>query len=111
MSVPPDIIFYNGKIHTMSNQSRPVEAIAIKEERVVSTGSNEDIKSLSDRCTREIDLEGRSVFPGFIDTHMHLETVASGLLNVNLKNVRSINELLRTIERNIPLLLKSRKEG
>ncbi|MCJ7617048.1 MAG: amidohydrolase, partial [Desulfobacterales bacterium] len=102
MSVSPDIILYNGKIHTMSSQSRLVEAIAIKEERVVSTGSNEDIRSLSDRCTREIDLEGRSVFPGFIDTHMHLETVANGLLNVNLKNVRSINELLRTIKRNIP---------
>jgi predicted amidohydrolase YtcJ len=102
MSVPDSIILYNGKIHTMSNQTLLAEAIAIKGERVVSIGNNESIKSIADSDTLKIDLDGQSVFPGFIDTHMHLETVASGLLNVNLKNARNINEVLNVIEENIP---------
>jgi predicted amidohydrolase YtcJ len=102
MSVTHDIILCNGKIYTMGNQSRPDEAIAIKEGKVVSTGSNKDIKNLSDRNTMEIDLEGRSVFPGFMDTHMHLESVADGLLSVNLKKVRTIDEVLHAIRENIP---------
>ena len=102
MRASPDMIMCNGNIHTMSSRSQRVEAIAVKDHRVFATGSNGEIKSLSDSHTREIDLQGRSVFPGLIDTHIHLETVASGLLQVNLKNVRSIRELLQTLESNVP---------
>jgi predicted amidohydrolase YtcJ len=102
MGSPNDLILYNGKIHTMSEQIPSAEAIAIKGEKVVSIGSNQKIKSLSDRDALKIDLEGRSVFPGFVDTHMHLETVASGLLNVNLKNVTNVSEVLHALGECIP---------
>jgi len=102
MTLSPDTILYNGKINTMRSKSDIVEAIAIKGDKVISTGSNKDVQSLSDSETIEIDLGGRLVLPGLIDTHTHLETVAEGMINVNLKGARSIDEVLKTIEENVP---------
>jgi predicted amidohydrolase YtcJ len=98
----PDTILYNGKIQTMRSQSDIVQAIAIKDDKVILTGSNKDVRSLSDSKTIEIDLGGRLVLPGLIDTHTHLETIAGGMINVNLKGARSIGEVLKTIEENVP---------
>jgi hypothetical protein len=86
----------------MRSQSDIVEAIAIKGDKVISTGSNKDVQSLSDSETIEIDLGGRLVLPGLIDTHTHLETIAEGMINLNLKGARSIDEVLKTIEENVP---------
>jgi len=102
MTLSPDMILYNGKIHTMRNQSDIVEAIAIKDAKVISTGSNKDVQSLSDSETIEIDLGGRLVLPGLIDTHTHFETIAEGMINVNMKGAQSIDEVLKTIEENVP---------
>jgi hypothetical protein len=86
----------------MESKSDIVEAIAIKGDKVISTGSNKDVLSSSDRKTIKIDLRGRLVLPGLIDTHTHPETVAEGMMNVNLKGARSIDEVLKTIEKNVP---------
>ena len=102
MTLSSDTILYNGKIHTMRSKSDIVEAIAIKGDKVISTGSNKDVQSLSNSETIEIDLGGRLVLPGLIDTHTHLETIAEGMINVNLKGVRSIDEVVKTIEENVP---------
>ena len=102
MTLSSDTILYNGKIHTMRSKSDIVEAIAIKGDKVISTGSNKDVQSLSDSETIKIDLGGRLVLPGLIDTHTHLETIAEGMINVNLKGARSIDEVLKTIEENVP---------
>ena len=48
MSTSNKIIFYNGKIHHMKSQTPPAEAIAIKGDRIVSTGRNDKIKDLAD---------------------------------------------------------------
>jgi predicted amidohydrolase YtcJ len=102
MNLSPDTILYNGKIRTMRSQDDIVEAIAIKGDKVISTGSNKDVKCLSGSKTIEIDIGGRLVLPGLIDTHTHLESIAEGLINVNLKGARSIDEVLKTIEENVP---------
>lgn len=102
MTLSADTILYNGKIRTMMSQSDIAEAIAIKGDKVISTGSNKDVLSLSDSKTIGIDLGGKLVLPGLIDTHSHLETIAEGMINVNLKGARSIDEVLKTIEENVP---------
>lgn len=51
------------------------EAIAIKGNRIMTVGTNEAIRALADSATKVIELNGRTVTPGFIDPHLHLSVV------------------------------------
>lgn len=66
-----DTILVNGKIVTVDDQFRVVQALAITQQRVVATGSSADIRKLADGNTKVIDLQGRTVIPGLIDNHSH----------------------------------------
>jgi predicted amidohydrolase YtcJ len=66
-----DTVLVNGKILTVDNQFSTREAIAIREGKIVAVGSNADIRKLAGPQTRMIDLQGRTVIPGLIDSHMH----------------------------------------
>jgi predicted amidohydrolase YtcJ len=66
-----DGIVVNGKIITVDDRFTVVQALAIKNQRVVATGSNADIRKLADANTQVIDVKGRTVIPGLIDNHSH----------------------------------------
>ena len=68
----PDLVFTNGKIVTVDERFTIAQAIAVRGDRIVAVGSNQDIGRLAGPFTRRIDLRGRTVLPGFIDNHMHL---------------------------------------
>jgi predicted amidohydrolase YtcJ len=67
-----DLILTNGKIITVDERFTIAQAVAIRGERIVATGTNQDIGRLGGPNTRRIDLKGKSVTPGLIDNHMHL---------------------------------------
>jgi len=87
-----DTIFYNGKVHTMAG--RTVSALAVQGERIAMVGSDEAVLALADEHTRRIDLRGRCVLPGFVDTHMHLLMVGEGLQQLDLRGVKSLEEIV-----------------
>ncbi len=66
-----DTIVVNGKIITVDDRFTITQALAIKNQRVVATGSNADIRKLADANTKVIDVKGRTVIPGLIDNHSH----------------------------------------
>lgn len=66
-----DIIFINGKIFTSSANKLHVQAIAIKGNKILATGSNAAILKLASSKTKRIDLKGKTVVPGFNDQHDH----------------------------------------
>lgn len=74
----PDLIVHNGKIVTMDDLDpfRPpgniFQAMAIREDLIQFLGTDAEILSLAGPQTRKIDLGGRTVVPGLIDTHNHL---------------------------------------
>lgn len=72
-----DKIFFNGKIvqaDTPQPQNSSVaEAIAIKHGKILAVGSNREIQALAHENTQRIDLQGRTVLPGLIDTHSHIQ--------------------------------------
>jgi predicted amidohydrolase YtcJ len=68
----PDVILSNGKIITVDERFTIAQALAIRADRIVAVGTNQDISQLAGPSTRRIDLRGRSVVPGLIDNHMHL---------------------------------------
>ena len=74
---PPDTILYNGKIATIDNHEvnenigTIVQAMAIRDGKIVSVGSNADVRRLAGSTTKSLDLKGRLVTPGFGATHDH----------------------------------------
>jgi predicted amidohydrolase YtcJ len=73
----PSLILTNGNIVTVDERFSIVQAVAIRGDRIVATGSNQEINQLAGPNTRRIDLRGRTVIPGLIDNHMHLLRAAS----------------------------------
>src|SRR2546421_10288418 len=67
-----DLILTNGKIITVDERFAIAQAVAIKGDRVVAVGTNQQIAQMAGPATRRVDLRGRSVVPGLIDNHMHL---------------------------------------
>ena len=80
--VYPELVVHNGKVvtvddHTLStNPGTIVEALAARDGKILALGSNEQILALKGAETRVIDLKGRTVLPGIIDTHSHLQRYA-----------------------------------
>lgn len=72
----PDLILTNGKIVTVDDRFRIAQAVAIRGERFIAVGSNQEVAALAGPNTRRIDLRGRTVIPGLIDNHMHLMRAA-----------------------------------
>jgi predicted amidohydrolase YtcJ len=76
-SLPPDLILSNGKVITVDERFTIAQAVAVRGERIVAVGTNQDIARLAGPNTRRIDLRGRAVIPGLIDNHMHLLRAAA----------------------------------
>ena len=71
-----DTILTNGKIITVDDRFSIAQAVAIRGDRVVAVGTNQDIARLAGPNTRRIDLGGKAVIPGLIDAHAHLTRAA-----------------------------------
>src|SRR6202171_3222339 len=66
-----DTILLNGKIVTLDGASSVTQAIAIRDGKILLAGSDADIRRRADRRTRVVDLGGRTVIPGLMDSHIH----------------------------------------
>src|SRR6185295_7642243 len=66
-----DLVLSNGKIITVDEKFSIAQAIAVRGDRIIAVGTNQDINRLAGPNTRRIDLRGKSVTPGFIDNHAH----------------------------------------
>lgn len=67
-----DLILLNGKIHTVDPADSVVDAVAIKGGKILATGSSSTLEQLRGPATVQVDLKGKTVTPGFVDSHLHL---------------------------------------
>jgi len=94
----PDTILVNGKILTVDAQFSTREALAIRDGRIVAVGTSADIRKLAGRETRVIDVQGRTVIPGLIDSHLHAIRAAQTFsTEVNWIGASSLTEALGRI--------------
>lgn len=96
-SYATDIVLYNGKIVTVDDDFTIAEAVAITDGKIVWVGGNNETRQLADENTVLVDLEGKSVFPGFIDTHPHMIHVGSARAAVFLYDVHSVADIKQRI--------------
>ncbi|MFQ5865299.1 MAG: amidohydrolase family protein [bacterium] len=89
-SVVPNVIFYNGKVLTMEKNQPEAEAIAIRGETIVAVGSNAEILALGTPETQVIDLEGKTLLPGFVDAHTHIFNDAEAYLGLSLEEAQQL---------------------
>jgi hypothetical protein len=68
---PADLILRNGKVVTVDRDFSIKQALAIRDGRIVTVGGERDVRVLVGPATRVIDLEGRTVIPGLIDSHIY----------------------------------------
>ncbi|MCW4049467.1 MAG: amidohydrolase, partial [Candidatus Bathyarchaeota archaeon] len=66
-----DLIIINGKVVTVDKEDSITEAVAVKDGKIMKAGTTEEIKQLAGSKTKTMDLEGKLLLPGFIDTHEH----------------------------------------
>jgi predicted amidohydrolase YtcJ len=91
----------NGKIVTVDPNDTVHEAVAVRDNRIIAVGSTEEITKHVGPETEVIELDGKSVLPGFIDSHVHL--VGAGRLavkaekEVDIKYCNSVDEVLEKI--------------
>ena len=93
-----DIVLKNGSVITVDSDDTICEAVAIKDNKIVYVGDNDNVAGWIDGQTKVIDLKGRTLLPGFIDSHLHLGMRgqnAAVILDCNSDDVRSIEEKRR----------------
>lgn len=71
-----DVVLFNGKVLTADEQFTIAEAVAIRDGKFLAIGADSRIVRMAGPETRKVDLQGKSVVPGFIDTHFHLHNYA-----------------------------------
>jgi predicted amidohydrolase YtcJ len=95
---PADLLLVNGKIVTLDAASSVKEALAIEAGRITAAGSTDELRKLAGPSTKIIDLGGRTVIPGLIDSHIH--AIRAGFryaTEVNWEGATSIGEALESL--------------
>ena len=72
------VIFYNGTVLTMNDAQPAAEALAIQGDTILAVGDLETVLASQDESSQLIDLEGRTLMPGFVDAHSHMFTDYQG---------------------------------
>jgi predicted amidohydrolase YtcJ len=93
----PQIILFNGILATQNTAQPSAQAGAIGNGKILAVGRDEDVLNLAGPDTEKIDLDGRLVVPGFIDSHIHFYEWALKRQGVKLDDLTHLEELLTRV--------------
>jgi len=94
---PADIVLINGNVATMEDSIAYANAVAIKGEKILAVGSTEEIEKFIGDSTRVIDLKGKFVMPGFIESHAHFIGLGESLVNLDLRPAKNWDEVIAIV--------------
>jgi len=96
--IRPSLVLHGGNVITLDPVLPAAEAVAITGDRIAEVGATRDIRRLAGADTRLVDLAGRTVVPGLVDAHAHMDREGLKLLYPSLAGARSIDDVLQRIE-------------
>lgn len=92
-----DIVFKNGTIYTVDGNNSTAEAVAVKDGMIIAIGSTADISKHEGDGTEVVDLNGKTMTPGFIESHGHLMGIGYNKLELDLMHVKTYDELVEKV--------------
>lgn len=94
----PDLVLINGKVLTLDDRSTITEAVAVADGKILATGTSASMKALAGARTRVLDVAGKTVIPGLIDTHTHFKAAGLGDYVVIMGRAKTVAEALAAIK-------------
>jgi predicted amidohydrolase YtcJ len=93
-----DLVIYGGKIYTALDNRPAVEAVAVSGERIIYAGKKEGLTDYTGPETEELDLQGKTMTPGFIDAHAHLLGIGFGKMYLDLSKAGNYDEMIAMVK-------------
>ena len=93
---PADLIVVNANIYTVNSQFEKAEAFAVKDGKFIGIGTTEEISNTYE-ADSIIDVNGKTIVPGFIDAHCHFYRMGLGEQQVKLEGTKSYDEVIARI--------------
>ncbi|HCD86059.1 MAG TPA: amidohydrolase, partial [Algoriphagus sp.] len=94
---PADSVFINGIVYTVDESNPKAEAVAVKDGLILAVGTTAEIQEYIGENTEVIDLEGKTMTPGFIESHAHLMGIGYNKLELDLMYVKTYDELVEKV--------------
>ena len=91
-----DLVLANGNIYTEHDKQPKAEAIAVKGDRIVFVGSNEDAKKF--HAAKVIDLRRHTLVPGLTDSHCHIFGIGEREMRLNLEGTNTLGDFLNKVK-------------
>jgi len=100
-NVKADIVYRNGFVYTVDGVRSRAEAFAVTDGKFIAVGSNEAMKAFTSENTKTVDLRGKMVMPGLVDTHIHALRGALTALGLAFPVTSSIDEIKAAVKKYI----------
>jgi len=94
-------IFINGNIYTVDDEQPFAQAIAVKGDRIIFVGANADAEQFRGDKTRIVDLAGKTVTPGFTDSHCHIFGIGEREMTLNLEGTNTREDFLAKVKERV----------
>jgi predicted amidohydrolase YtcJ len=94
-----DLLLTSGNVYTVTEKQRKAEAVAVKANRIVFVGSNNDAKRF--HAARIVDLHGGTVVPGFTDSHCHIFGIGEREMQFNMEGINSLEDFLARVKERV----------
>src|SRR3989440_5645717 len=96
-----ETIFINGNVYTVNEKHRHAEAIAVHRDRIIFVGTNADAEKFRADKTHIVDLAGKTVTPGFTDSHCHIFGIGEREMTLNLEGTNTREGFLAKVKERV----------
>ena len=100
----PDTIFYNAQVITVDKEFSIQRAVAISGETIVAVGTDDQVLRLAGPATKRVDLRGKTMLPGLIDSHVHAPAASMHEFDHAIPTMQTIEDVLAYIKSRVEVV-------